>query len=379
MTYIHEIAEWPALRWDDAKLLPLLADVRHRQGRLLGKMGSLGFRLRAEASLTTLTADVIKSSAIEGQKLDAEQVRSSIARRLGLDFGGTAPAGRDVEGVVEMMLDATQKYAEPLTADRLFSWHASLFPTGRSGMQRLTVGAWRPAEAGAMQVVSGPIGKEQVHFEAPSADRLEREMAVFLDWFGAEKGIDPVLKAGIAHFWFVTVHPFEDGNGRIGRAIADMALARAEGTPDRFYSMSAQIEAERKQYYRTLERSQKGGLDITLWLEWFLGCLGRAVNGAEGTLAAVLKKAKIWERVNQFPVNDRQRKVINRLLDGFEGKLSTSKYAKLAKCSADTALRDIKLLLERGILVQEEGGGRSTRYWLGDLECQIQSDIRKMP
>ena len=263
-----------------------------------------------------------------------------------------------------MMLDATQKYAEPLTAERLFGWHASLFPTGRSGMQRITVGAWRPAEAGAMQVVSGPIGKEQVHFEAPPADRLDREMAVFLDWFGAENGIDPVLKAGIAHFWFVTVHPFEDGNGRIGRAIADMALARAEGTPDRFYSMSAQIEAERKQYYRTLERSQKGGLDITLWLEWFLGCLGRAVDGAEDTLAAVLKKARIWERVNQEPVNERQRTVINRLLDGFEGKLSTSKYAKLAKCSTDTALRDINVLLERGVLVREEGGGRSTSYRL---------------
>ena len=246
MTYIHQNPDWPNLRWDNAKLLPLLADVRHRQGRLLGRMEGLGFRLRAEASLTTLTSDVIKSSAIEGSLLDAAQVRSSIARRLGLDFGGNVKASRDVEGVVEMMLDATQKYAEPLTAERLFAWHASLFPTGRSGMRRITVGAWRPADIGAMQVVSGPMGRERVHFEAPAADRLEHEVSAFLDWFEAANGIDPVLKAGIAHFWFVTIHPFEDGNGRISRAIADMALARAEGTIERFYSMSAQIEAEKK-------------------------------------------------------------------------------------------------------------------------------------
>jgi len=371
MSYIHESADWPNLRWDDAKLLPLLADVRHRQGRLLGRMEGLGFRLRAEASLTTLTADVIKSSAIEGALLDTEQVRSSIARRLGLDFGDKVQSNRDVEGVVEMMLDATQKYAEPLTAERLFGWHASLFPTGRSGMRRITVGAWRPADIGPMQVVSGEMGRERVHFEAPSADRLGHEVSVFLDWFGAANGIDPVLKAGIAHFWFVTIHPFEDGNGRISRAIADMALARAEGTIDRFYSMSAQIEAEKKQYYLNLEKSQKGGTDITSWLEWFLGCLGRAVAGAEDGLASVLRKAKIWERIiHQSPVNERQRKVINRLLDGFEGKLSTSKYVKLAKCSADTALRDIKILLDRGVLIQDAGGGRNTSYRLVEPEDQ---------
>jgi Fic family protein len=371
VSYIHENPDWPNLRWDDAKLLPLLADVRHRQGRLLGRMEGLGFRLRAEASLTTLTADVIKSSAIEGAVLDAEQVRSSIARRLGLDFGGKVQASRDVEGVVEMMLDATQKYAQPLTAERLFSWHASLFPTGRSGMRRITVGAWRPADIGAMQVVSGPMGRERVHFEAPAADRLQHEVSVFLDWFGAANGIDPVLKAGIAHLWFVTIHPFEDGNGRISRAIADMALARAEGTIERFYSMSAQIEAEKKQYYLNLEQSQKGGTDITSWLEWFLGCLGRAVAGAEDGLASVLRKAKIWELINsQSPVNERQRKVINRLLDGFEGKLSTSKYAKLAQCSGDTALRDIKILLDRGILIQDAGGGRNTSYHLVEPEDQ---------
>jgi Fic family protein len=374
VSYIHRNPDWQNLPWNNAKLLPLLADVRHRQGRLLGRMEGLGFRLRAEASLTMLTSDVIKSSAIEGSLLDAEQVRSSIARRLGLDFGGNAKASRDVEGVVEMMLDAAQKYAEPLTSERLFGWHASLFPTGRSGMRRITVGAWRPADIGAMQVVSGPMGRERVHFEAPTADRLEREVSAFLGWFEAANGIDPVLKAGIAHFWFVTIHPFEDGNGRISRAIADMALARAEGTIERFYSMSTQIEAEKKQYYLNLEQSQKGRVDITSWLEWFLGCLGRAIAEAEAGLASVLGKAKIWERINnQSQVNERQRKVINRLLDGFEGKLSTSKYAKLAKCSGDTALRDIKILLDQGILIQDEGGGRNTSYRLVEPEDQPMS------
>ena len=371
MSYIHKKPDWPNLQWDNARLSPLLADVRHRQGRLLGRMEGLGFRLRAEASLTTLTSDVIKSSAIEGSLLDAAQVRSSIARRLGLGFGDNVKASRDVEGVVEMMLDATQKYAEPLTAERLFGWHASLFPTSRSGMRRITVGTWRPADIGAMQVVSGPMGRERVHFEAPTADRLEHEVSVFLDWFETTKGIDPVLKAGVAHFWFVTIHPFEDGNGRISRAIADMALARAEGTIERFYSMSTQIEAEKNEYYLNLERSQKGGVDITSWLEWFLACLGRAVAGAEAGLASVLRKAKVWEQINsQSQVNERQRKVINRLLDGFEGKLSTSKYAKLAKCSGDTALRDIKILLDRGILIQDQGGGRNTSYRLVEPDGQ---------
>jgi Fic family protein len=372
VSYIHEKVDWPNLKWNDAKLSPLLADVRHRQGRLLGRMEGLGFRLRAEASLTTLTADVIKSSAIEGELLDAKQVRSSIARRLGFDFGGNIKSSRDVEGVVEMMLDATQKYAKPLTAERLYSWHASLFPTGRSGMRRITVGAWRTADIGPMQVVSGPMGREKVHFEAPSANRLEDEVSVFLKWFAAENGIDPVLKSGVVHFWFVTIHPFEDGNGRISRAIADMALARADGTIERFYSMSTQIEAEKKQYYLNLEQSQKGGVDITSWLEWFLGCLGRAVAGAEDGLASVLRKAKIWDRINsRLSVNERQRKVINRLLDGFEGKLSTSKYAKLAKCSGDTALRDIKNLLDQGVLIQDEGGGRNTSYSLVEPESPI--------
>ncbi|MDZ4287634.1 MAG: Fic family protein [Prosthecobacter sp.] len=368
MGYIHELADWPKLTWDEGKLSPLLAEVRHRQGRLLGRMEGLGFQLRAEAGLNTLTADVVKSSAIEGEMLNPEEVRSSIARRLGLDVGGAAPGNRDVEGIVEMMLDATQGYSQALSEERLFSWHAALFPTGRSGMRKITAGAWRPVEAGAMQVVSGPIGHERVHFEAPTAEKLGGEMSAFLEWFESAGGPDPVLKAGIGHFWFVSIHPFEDGNGRIGRAIADMALARADGTKERFYSMSSQIEAERKEYYLSLERGQRGTLDITLWLTWFLGCLGRAIAGADDTLSNVLRKARVWERVNQSPVNERQRRVINRLLDGFEGKLTSSKYAKLAKCSEDTALRDIRVLLDRGILIQNEGGGRSTNYAMAEPE-----------
>lgn len=364
MGYIHEQAEWPKLTWDDGKLSAVLADVRHRQGRLLGRMEGLGFRLRSEAKLSTLTADVVKSSAIEGEKLDAEEVRSSIARRLGLEYAGAAVASRDVEGIVEMMLDATQNFAQPLTIERLFGWHAALFPTGRSGMHKITVGAWRPVEAGAMQVVSGPIGREKVHFEAPSAEKLDQEMTAFLKWFEATNGVDPVVKAGVAHFWFVTIHPFEDGNGRIGRAIVDLELARADGTAERFYSMSSQIEAERKEYYLQLERGQRNGLDVTVWLEWFLGCLGRAIAKADETLSGVLQKARLWEKVNQQPINDRQRKVINRLLDGFEGKLTSSKYAKIVKCSEDTALRDIRALVERGVLIKNEAGGRSTSYTL---------------
>lgn len=368
MRYIYQRDDWPVLRWDDARLAPLLGEIRHRQGRLLGRMETLGFRLRGEASLTTLTDDVVKSSAIEGEALDAEQVRSSIARKLGIDVGGTGPVSRDVEGVVEMMLDATQNYAEPLTDERLYGWHAALFPSGRSGMRKITVGAWRPAEAGPMQIVSGPFGREKVHFEAPDAQRLEIEMGVFLRWFNAQPSADPVLKAALAHFRFVTIHPFEDGNGRIARAIADMALARADGTSDRFYSMSAQIEAERKAYYSALEHSQKGDLDVTEWLKWFLACLGRAVEQAQTRLADVLRKAEIWQRINRFSVNDRQRRVVNRLLDAFVGNLTTSKYAKLAHCSTDTALRDIRELLDHGILVLNPGRGRSTSYRIAENE-----------
>lgn len=364
MTFIHGITDWPTFSWDTQALTQPLAAVRHKQGRLLGRMESLGFDLRTEASLTTLTSDVVKSSAIEGESLNPEEVRSSIARRLGIDLGGYIPAGRDVEGIVEIMLDATQNYSRPLTAERLFGWHAALFPTGRSGMHRIAVGTWRTAAAGPMQVVSGPIGRDRVHFEAPAADRLDREMTRFLDWFNQDSDFDPVLKAAIAHFWFVTIHPFEDGNGRIARAISDLALARADGTPSRFYSMSAQIEAERGEYYRQLESQQRGELELTPWLTWFLGCLDRALTRAEGTLAAVTNKARLWEVVNRQAVNDRQRTIINRLIDGFEGNLTTSKYAKIAKCSTDTALRDIRELVGRGILLQNVGGGRSTSYRL---------------
>lgn len=368
MRYIHEQTGWPKLHWDEARLSTLLVKARHHQGRLLGRMEGLGFALRNEASLGMLTSDVVKSSAIEGEFLDPEAVRSSIARRLGLDIGGTPPSSRNVEAIVELMLDATQNYGADLTAERLFNWHASLFPTGRSGMRKIVVGGWRTPESGAMQVVSGPIGRENVHFEAPAADRLESEMAAFLDWLRGSAGVDPVLVAGVAHFWFVTIHPFEDGNGRIGRAIADMALARADGSAQRFYSMSAQIEVERKQYYLELELSQRGGLDITAWLEWFLSCLSRAMDQADAALEVVIRKAKLWDMVNLKPVNERQRKVLNKLLDGFEGKLTTSKYAKLAKCSEDTAFRDIRSLLERGILERNEGGGRSTSYSMAALK-----------
>lgn len=363
MTYIHERDDWPNLRWSDEQLAQPLAAVRHRQGRLIGHMEALGFPLREEAVLQALTEDVIKSSEIEGEVLDREQVRSSIAHRLGMDIGGLVEADRNVEGVVEMMLDATQNYAQPLTAERLFGWHAALFPTGRSGMSRIAAGAWRTAESGPMQVVSGPIGRERVHYEAPASERLDEEMTRFLDWFETAAP-DPVLKAGIAHLWFVTIHPFDDGNGRIARAIADLALARAEGTAQRFYSMSAQIRAERKAYYDMLERAQKGGLDITPWLSWFIGCLDRAFDGAETILASVMRKARFWEAIAGQALNERQRKVVNRLLDGFEGKLTNAKWAALTKASSDTALRDINDLLRRGILVKDAAGGRSTSYSL---------------
>ncbi len=362
--YIHELKGWPRLDWNRECLAEPLADVRHRQGRLIGHMEALGFNLRQDAELETLTADVLKSSEIEGEKLDAEQVRSSIARRLGIDIGALKPADRHVEGVVEMMLDATRHYDRPLTAKRLFSWHACLFPTGRSGMSKIRVGAWRDDSNGPMEVVSGPIGKERVHYQAPPAKRLVGEMRAFLAWFNASADMDLVLKAGLAHLWFVTIHPFDDGNGRIARAIADMALARSENSPQRFYSMSTQIRHERKAYYDILEKTQKGKLDITSWMEWFLACLGGAIDGAQITLSGVLAKARFWETVAGVTLNERQRLVLNRLLDGFEGKLTTSKYAKLAKCSQDTALRDILFLVERGVLVRNIEGGRSTSYKL---------------
>ncbi|ANW05396.1 Fic family protein [Bradyrhizobium icense] len=366
MSYIHELEGWPGFQWSSKLLAERLAAVRHKQGRLIGRMEALGFTLRAEAALQTLTEEVVKSSEIEGEILDREQVRSSIARRMGMDIGALAPADRHVEGVVEMMLDATEKYSEALTAERLFGWHAALFPTGRSGMTKIVVGAWRTEQSGPMQVVSGPIGREHVHYEAPAAWRLENEMQAFLEWFESVGRTDPVLKAAIAHLWFVTIHPFEDGNGRIARAIADLALARSENSGQRFYSMSAQIRKERNAYYGILEATQKGGLDITAWLEWFLACLERAFDGAEAILANVLRKARFWELHAGSSLNDRQRLVINRLLDGFEGKLTSSKWGKLAKVSQATAARDIEDLINRGILLKDAAGGRSTSYSLVD-------------
>ena len=308
---------------------------------------------------------MVKSSAIEGEYLNPKEVRSSIARRLGIEVAGLMPANRNVDGIVEMLLDATQKYSIPLTEHRLFDWHATLFPTGRNGMHRITVGGWRTLDAGPMRVVSGPTGKEKIHFEAPSADRIDIEMQNFIEWFGKGHDIDPVLRSGVAHLWFVTIHPFEDGNGRIARAIGDMALARADGTQNRFYSLSSQIEMEREDYYNQLESQQRSTPEITGWLYWFLGFLGRALTNADTALGSVLFKAQLWEKINQKPVNERQRQITNRMLeDDFKGHMNTSKYAKLAKCSNDTALRDITDLKGRSIFIQNPGGGRSTSYKL---------------
>ncbi len=362
--YIHEQDDWPRFHWDQEGQASRLAEVRHRQRRLIGRMEALGFQLREEAVLSTLTQDVLKSSEIEGEILDIDQVRSSLARRLGLDIGALMPADRHVNGIVEMMLDATRKYREPLTEERLFDWHAALFPTGRSGMRKIRVGMWRDDSSGPMQVVSGPIGKERVHYQAPPAERLSTEMSQFVDWFNGPDLTDPVLKAALAHLWFVTIHPFDDGNGRIARAIADLALARSEQSPKRFYSMSAQIRLERNDYYDILERTQKGDLEITPWMQWFLGCLDRAFDGAEIILAKVLRKARFWEQHAGESFNDRQQKVVNRLLGGFEGKLTSSIWAKLAKCSQDTAHRDILDLVKRRVLEKDAAGGRSTSYSL---------------
>lgn len=361
--YIHELPDWPQFVWNHETVAAPLASARHKQGRLLGQMEALGFKVKEEAVLRTLTDDVLKSSEIEGEKLDAEQVRSSVARRLGMDIGGLKPADRNVEGVVEMTLDAAQRYDQPLTEGRLFGWHAALFPTAH----RIKVGAWRDDSTAPMQVVSGPVGRERVHFEAPDATRLEEEMRRFLEWFNSDATTEPVLKAAQAHLWFVTIHPFDDGNGRIARAIADMALARSEESSQRFYSMSAQVRQDRSDYYRILEQTQQGSMDITLWVEWFLACLTQAIEGAHSALAGVITKARYWEKLRDVPLNDRQRLVINRLLDGFEGKLTTSKWATLTKSSQDTALRDIQQLVERGVLIRNPAGGRSTSYSLATV------------
>ena len=369
--YIYQLKKWPHFHWNTEEIISLLVAVRYQQGRLLGRMEGLGFTLREEATLQMLTMDVLKSSEIEGEVLDPEQVRSSIARRLGMDIAGLIPADRNVEGVVEMMLNATQQYKQPLTEDRLFDWHASLFPTGRSGMHRIVTGKWRDnLPNDPMQVVSGPMGRETVHFQAPDSESVSVEMNAFLEWFNSPEKTDPVLKAAIAHLWFVTIHPFDDGNGRIARTITDMLLARADKTQQRFYSMSTQIRAERKAYYDILEETQKGTMDITKWMGWFLGCLGRAIDAADTTLAGVIKKAKFWEQPATHTLNDRQKLMLNKLLDGFHGKLSSSKWAKITKTSQDTAIRDIQDLINRQLLAKEPAGGRSTSYLLKEVPSQ---------
>ena len=360
--YIHEQDNWPYFNWDNNKVMLKLGETRNLQGKLLGKMETLGFDLQNEALLDTLTLDVIKSSEIEGEFLEKEQVRSSIARRLGLDIAGSVHSERNVEGVVEMMLDATQRYPAPLTSDRLFDWHAALFPTGRSNMYKITVADWR--KEGLMQVISGPMGKEKVHYEAPKFERVPQEMDIFLNWFENKNELDLVLKAAIAHLWFVTIHPFDDGNGRISRAITDMLLARSDKSVKRFYSMSAQIRVERKEYYNILEKTQKGNLDVTEWILWFLNCLTNAINSTEEILSKVFYKAEFWKFHSTTILNERQHKMINKLLDGFNGKLTSSKWGKINKCSQDTALRDIQDLIQKGILQKEASGGRSTNYEL---------------
>jgi len=364
-SYIHQRSAWPAFTYDLHGLMPVLTRARHRQGLLLGMLDSLGFFLKEQTSLQNLTLEIVSSSDIEGEFLNPDQVRSSIARRLGLNVGGLIPSDKNVDGIVEMMLDATQRFDQPLTKERLFGWHASLFPTGYSGIHKIIVGGWRDnLKEDPMQVVSGAMGRETVHFQAPDSDKLELEMQRFLEWFNKEQHLDPVLKAGIAHLWFVTIHPFDDGNGRIARTIADMLLTRADGTPLRFYSMSSQIKLERKEYYQILESTQKDDLDITAWLEWFLNCLNRSIIASGLTLAVVFGKTRFWEKHEGIAVNERQRLMLNKLLDGFNGKLTSSKWATIAKCSQDTAVRDVQDLITKGILEKEAGGGRSTSYRL---------------
>lgn len=362
--YVWQRNDWPHWVYDHKRLAPLLAQLHLKQGYLLGRMHDLGLNLRDQATLRILTEDVLKTSEIEGETLKLDSVRSSIARRLGVDIGALAPADRHVDGVVDMVLDATRGHNIPLTTERLFGWHAAIFPTGYSSLTKIRVGQWRDDAQGPMQVVSGPMHRQKVHYEAPPAVLLDAEMGDFLNWFNLDNQDDPVVKAGLAHLWFVTVHPFEDGNGRIARAVGDMALARAEKSAQRFYSLSAQIQREREEYYDRLEATQKGDLDCTAWLEWFLGCLLRAIQSADETLAQVLAKARFWQHWAGTPLNDRQIKLLNKLLDGFDGKLTSSKWAAIGKCSQDTALRDITELMERGVLKKSEASGRSTSYEL---------------
>ncbi len=359
--YIYEYKNWPEFTWDYKRISLILGKVRHLQGKIFGQMAALGFSIKEETILSTLTLDVLKSSEIEGEFLNYEQVRSSIARRLGLDYAGIVPIDRNVEGVVEMMLDATQQYDKPVDQERIFGWHAALFPTGWSGMHRIDAGCYRDGE---MQVVSGPMGKEKIHFQAPSAKVVKKEMDYFLEWLNNTTDIDGVIKAAIAHFWFIIIHPFDDGNGRIARAISDMLLARSEESPQRFYSLSNQILIEKKKYYEILQKEQHSSGNITDWLEWFLNCLYHALENTQETLQRILKKADFWDKHKETILNGRQRLILNKLFDGFDGKLKSSKWAKITKCSADTALRDIRDLIEKGILKRDESGGRSTNYEL---------------
>ena len=366
--YIHQKENWPNFNWDDKSLIEILSEVRNLQGKIVGKMEALGFNLRNEAVLETLTLDVLKSTEIEGEILDAEQVRSSLAKRLGIQIENAVYSERNVDGIVDMLIDASQEFNNELSKERLFDWHFSLFPTGRSGMFKIKVGNWRSDITGPMQVVSGVLGKEKVHFEAPNSELIEKEMELFLNWLNSNEKIEPVIKAGIAHLWFITIHPFEDGNGRISRAITDMLLARADGIPQRYYSMSSQIRLERKAYYEILEKTQQSNLNITNWLVWFLNCLLNSIKSSETVLNKVLYKHNFWNRFATEIQNKRQKRMLNKLLDDFTGKLTTSKWAKINNCSQDTALRDIQYLMEKGIMQKENAGGRSTNYELIKIE-----------
>jgi len=371
--YLHHNKDWPNFKWDNDTLLPYVSKVRDLQGRLIGRMEGMGFELREEAVLETLTEDIVRTSEIEGELLNPLEVRSSVARRLGMDISGLPNASRDVEGVVEMLLDATQKYKEVLTKNRLCGWHSALFPTGRSGMHKITVGDWRDDEKGPMQVVSGPMGREKVHYTAPDASRLEDEMNGFLEWFNTDKSMEPVIKSAIAHLWFVSIHPFDDGNGRIARAIADCQLARADRTNQRFYSMSAQIMKSKNGYYDILESTQKGSMDVSQWLVWYLERLTEALEATDEALSKILVKAKFWELHKTTQFNERQVYMINKLQGDFIGKLHSSKWAKMTKVHRDTALRDIQDLVEKGVLLESGEGGRSTNYILNLLTLKEQS------
>ncbi len=369
--FIHQLDHWPNFTWRSDELINPLSEVRNLQGRLLGRMESLGFDLRNESTLETLTLDVLKSTEIESEFLNPDQVRSSVARKLGMDITGLVEPDRYVDGIVEMTFDATHNCFKTVSTERLFNWHAALFPTGRSGMKKITVATWRTDSKGPMQVVSGVVGKEKVHFQAPDSSLLESEMNRFLDWFNTNNKLDLVLKAAVTHLWFITLHPFDDGNGRIARALTDMALAQSDRSSQRFYSMSAQIRIERKQYYEILEKTQTGNLDITDWIKWFLSCLTNALKSTDTILNRVLFKADFWTRNVETVMNERQKKLLNKILDGLEGKLTSSKWAKMAKCSKDTAIRDINDLISKNIIQKEEAGGRSTYYELKKYRLKL--------